>query len=71
MSKSCETGSPLAGLPGGRLAYSLREAALALGISESSVRRLLQRGLIRSSGALRHKLIPAFELERFLRESLR
>jgi len=48
----------------------VREAARVLGISEMSVRRLLRRGLIRSSGALRHKLIPASELERFLRESL-
>ncbi|PAW81068.1 MAG: hypothetical protein B9S33_17395 [Pedosphaera sp. Tous-C6FEB] len=53
----------------GRLAYSLSETALVLGISETSVRRLLSRKLIRASGALRHKVIAKAEVERFLRET--
>ena len=49
-----------------RLAYTMREAAAILGISYISVHRLLKRGLLRSSTALRHKVIPATEIERFL-----
>lgn len=52
-----------------RLAYSVKEAALILGVSEKSVRRLIDRGLIRPSRALRHLLIPRKEIERFLEET--
>lgn len=55
-----------AGLP--RLAYSLKEVAAMLGISYTSVHRLVQRGKLRSTGGLRHKLIAAGDLERFLAE---
>ena len=54
----------------GRLAYSMKEAAVALGVSYTSVWRLVKRGKLRCCSALRNKLIPHFELERFLRESL-
>ena len=53
-----------------KLAYSMGEAADALGVSYITVHRLLKRGLLKSSSALRTKLIPATELERFLRETL-
>ena len=53
----------------GRLAYSVQEAAHMLGVCDKSVRRLILRGLIRPSRALRHILIPKDELERFLRET--
>jgi excisionase family DNA binding protein len=53
-----------------RLAYTMREAAAVLGISYMSMHRLVQRGLIRSSSALRTKVIPRSELERFLKSSL-
>jgi excisionase family DNA binding protein len=53
-----------------RIAFSMQEAADALGVSYISVHRLLKRGLLRSSTALRHKLIPATELERFLNSTL-
>jgi excisionase family DNA binding protein len=46
----------------------LREAASYLGISPSSVRRLIKRGLIKANRALRHILIPVAELDRFLEE---
>lgn len=52
-----------------RLAYSLKEAAQILGISEKSVRRLVDRNLLRPSRALRHLLIPHSEIERFLHET--
>jgi hypothetical protein len=53
-----------------RLAYSLRETAEILGISYISAFRLTQRGLLKSSSALRCKLIPASEIERFLTSTL-
>lgn len=40
-----------------------------IGVSRVSMYRLLERGLIKASGALRHKLIARSELERFLRET--
>jgi excisionase family DNA binding protein len=60
-----------AGMPVPRLAYSLRETAEILGVHYQTVYRLLKRGLLRSSGALRCKIIPKTEIERFLRESSR
>jgi excisionase family DNA binding protein len=53
-----------------RLAYSIRETAEILGVSYITVYRLLKRGLLKSSTALRHKLIPAAEIERFLKSTL-
>ena len=49
-----------------RLAYNLSESAAQLGISESSVRRLVQRGRLRRVSGFRHILIPASELERLV-----
>lgn len=53
-----------------RMAYSVRETADLLGVSYMTVHRLLKRGLLHSSSALRHKLIPASEIERFLKDTL-
>jgi excisionase family DNA binding protein len=53
-----------------RLAYTMRETADLLGISYMTVHRLIKRGLLHSSSALRHKLIPASEIERFLKDTL-
>jgi len=44
-----------------RLAYSMREAAEAIGVSYITIHRLLKRGLLKSSSALRTKVIPATE----------
>ena len=52
-----------------KLAYSMQEAAEALGVSYITIHRLLKRGLLKSSTALRHKLIPVRELERFLEDT--
>lgn len=54
-----------------KLAYSMQEASEVLGISYMTVHRLLKRGLLKSSSALRHKLIPHSEIERFLRATLK
>ena len=51
------------------LAFSVQETAELLGVSSKSVRRLIARGLLRPSKALRHKLIPKKEIERFLDET--
>ena len=53
-----------------QLAFSMNEAAQVLGISYISVHRLLKRGLLKSSTALRHKIIPRTEIERFLNATL-
>lgn len=49
-----------------RLAYKLSEASAILGVSTVSLRRAIDRGLIKPSRAFRHILIPAAELQRFL-----
>lgn len=53
-----------------RLAYTMEETATILGGSYITVHRLLKRGLLRSSSALRHKVIPITEIERFLKTTL-
>ncbi len=53
-----------------RLAYTMKETAEILGISYISVHRLIKRGLLKNSNALRNKIIPAAEIERFLKETL-
>ena len=53
-----------------RMAFSVRETAEMLGVSEKTVRRLINRKLLRSSHALRHLLIPKKEIERFLDETI-
>jgi plasmid maintenance system antidote protein VapI len=52
-----------------RLALSRKEAATALGVSVPTLDRLVQRGLLRPSRALRRPLFPVPEIERFLRET--
>lgn len=52
-----------------RLAFTLKESCEILGISYMTGFRLLQRGKLRSCGALRTKLIARTEIERFLRET--
>ena len=59
---------PLNGTPP-RVAYSVQETARMLGVCDKSIRRLILRGLIRPSRALRHILIPKDEIDRFLRDT--
>ena len=50
-------------------ALKIKDAAKYLGgVSQITVRRLIDRGLIRPNRALRHLLIPISELDRFLTE---
>src|SRR4051794_1232476 len=53
-----------------RLAYTMRETATILGVSYITVHRLLQRGLLKSTKSLRHKIISRKEIERFLKETV-
>lgn len=53
-----------------RLAYTMQETADILGVSYITVHRLLKRGNLKSCSALRHKLIPMTEIQRFLRETM-
>jgi len=62
------TERPTAALAG---ALKLREAANYLAVSPMSVRRLIERGLIKPNRALRHILIPIGELDRFLADGQR
>jgi excisionase family DNA binding protein len=64
-SKSDNANQPLP-----RLAYTMAETAKILGVSYITVHRLLKRGLLHSCSALRHKLIPGTEIERFLKANL-
>jgi excisionase family DNA binding protein len=52
-----------------QVAVTISQAAALLNTSVPSVRRLIKRKLIRSSGALRRKLIPRAEVDRFVRET--
>ena len=40
-----------------------------LGVSDKTIRRLIDRKLLRASHALRHLRIPKTELDRFLKET--
>jgi excisionase family DNA binding protein len=52
-----------------RLAFTVEETAEALGVSKVTVYRLLGRGLLKTSLALRRKLISKVEVERFLKDT--
>jgi len=54
---------------GERMAFSLRETAGLLGVSYISIVRLVKRGLLRPSNALRNKLVSRDEIQRFLNET--
>ena len=45
--------------------YTVKEAAHALRLSDKSIRRLLDRGILRASKATRKKLIPRRDIETF------
>ncbi len=53
-------------------ALKIKQAAEYLGgVSTTSVRRLIKRGLIKPNRSLRHSLIAISELDRFLAEGQR
>lgn len=49
-----------------KLLFKLKEASALLGVSTASLRRAIQRGLIKPVRAFRHVLISRAELERFI-----
>ncbi|HWW00478.1 MAG TPA: hypothetical protein VNZ64_12335 [Candidatus Acidoferrum sp.] len=57
-------------IPTERMAFTLRETAAICGFSYISAFRLVQRGLLKSSSALRTKIISKSEIERFLRDTV-
>ena len=52
-----------------KLALTRVQAADALDVSPATVDRLVKRGRLRPSRALRRPLFPIAEIERFLRET--
>ena len=53
------------------MGFTVRQRAELLGVGPETVYRSLKRGLLRSSSALRTKVIPKVEIERFLKETTR
>lgn len=49
-----------------KLTLTVGEAARALGVSRTTIYRLIADGHLRASRVLRRKLIPVGELQRFL-----
>ena len=54
---------------GQKLAFTRDEVAEKLSLSPATIDRLTKRGLLRPSRATRRPLYPAWEIERFLRET--
>ena len=52
-----------------RDAFTMRETSQKLGISYITMHRLVKRGLIKPSTALRIKLFSQREIDRFLRDT--
>ena len=55
--------------PSQRIFLSTAEVALRLGTSKKTVYRLLARGLLKSSSALRHKMILRSSLDEFVAQT--
>lgn len=53
-----------------KLFYNVKDVASQFGISTKTVYRLLDRGQLRASPALRRKLIPKASVESFIAASL-
>jgi excisionase family DNA binding protein len=53
---------------GPRLAVKIREASELLGVSTSSIRRLIQRGEIQVIRKFRHPLVPVTELQKLINQ---
>lgn len=52
------------------VAYKLKKFADLLGVSEITVRRWIKLGKVKRMGGIRHIVIPAFELDRILKEGV-
>lgn len=53
-----------------RMFYSVAEVSNMFGISTASVYRLLARGHLKASSALRHKKIPMTSIEEFMTKTV-
>jgi excisionase family DNA binding protein len=53
-----------------RIFLSVEEVSKSFGVSQKSIYRLLQRGLLKSSSALRHKLILKSSVDEFVANSV-
>lgn len=53
-----------------RLFYTVPEVSEMLSVCQKTVYRLLQRGLLQSSSAVRHKRIPRSSLESFMAKTV-
>jgi len=53
-----------------KLLYTIKETAYLLSVSEKSVRRFLERGLLQTSKALRTKLITRESIEKFVKATV-
>ena len=49
-----------------RLSFKIQEAAELIGVSQASIRRAIQRGLLKPCRAFRHPLIPAEQLQKLV-----
>ncbi|MDB4793700.1 helix-turn-helix domain-containing protein [Methylacidiphilales bacterium] len=49
-----------------RISYKIKEAAQICGVSPITIRRAIDRGLLKPSRAFRHPLIPAEQLEKLV-----
>jgi hypothetical protein len=57
-------------MPLPRLLYTIKETAYMLGVSEKSVRRFLQRGLLKTNPTTRTKIITAASIQAFAKMTL-
>ncbi len=57
-------------LPKATRFYCLKETAVELNLSQATVRRLINRGLLHSSKATRHIRIPREHIEEFVRTTI-
>ncbi len=57
-------------MPLGKLLFTIKEAAQILSVSEKSVRRLIERGLLQTNPALRVKLLTRESVEAFAKMTL-
>jgi hypothetical protein len=53
-----------------KLQFTIKETAYMLSVSEKSVRRFLQRGLLKTSKALRTKRITGESIENFMKATV-
>ncbi len=66
MERTSKITLPAANSQDARVAYTIRETSKKLGVSTKSIRRMIYRGLLPTSKALRKILIPAQAVDNFM-----